>query len=202
MCCPYTPVDVISLSLLGQQRHKNKLKIQPCWLPCGGWILLTGFSARPWLVSLSLLVFQCRPLAGWEGLRFVLCMLWSVQSLPAALRVEEMKEEGREEGRKGGMDGGFRRGRRANLPPTWLEASSYQMPDVRHYTWYSSAILENLKEFIALHWIRCSHSTLTCYKMMSTTSELISLKCPIWNLFSNLHTFHCYILYMIIQNNR
>lgn len=114
MCCPYTPVDVISLPLLEQHRHENKLKIQHCWPPCGEWILLTGFSARPWLVSLSLLAFQCRPLAGWEGLRFVLCMLWSVQSLPAALRVEERRQGGR----KGGMNGGFRRGRRANKAST------------------------------------------------------------------------------------
>lgn len=119
------------------------------------------------------------------------------------------EEAGREEGRyerriqerKEGKQG-LHSTQLPTLPPTWLEANSHQMPDVPHYTWYLFAILENLKEFIALHWIRCSHSTLACYKMMSATSELMSLKCPILNLFSNVHAFHCYIPYVIIQNNR
>lgn len=71
-------------------------------------LLLSGrqLAARtiPLLVALSPPVFQWRPLVGWEGLRFVLYMLWSVQSLPAALWVEERTEEGmdkRKEGRRG-----------------------------------------------------------------------------------------------------
>lgn len=91
--------------------------------------------ASPRLLALSPLVFQCRSLEGWEGLRFVLCMLWSVQSLPAALRVEEMRDGWREEGGQGG--GQTRLAQYPTTQPTpsaWLEANPYQMPDVSHYS--------------------------------------------------------------------
>lgn len=88
--------------------------------------------ARPWPVVLSLLVFQCRPLAGWEGLRFVLYVLWSAQSLPAALREEERRGEegGRDRQRMEECKRGLHSTQQPTLPPAWLEASSYQMPDV------------------------------------------------------------------------
>ncbi len=96
----------------------------------------------------------------------------SVHALICTVSASSAQSGGDEGGREGWTEDGGEEGGQTRLaqhppPPAWLEAKSYQMPDVRHCASYFFAILHNFKEFTALHSMRCANLTLLHYKVIN-----------------------------------